>query len=180
MTSANPAIPVLDGNREPTSAPSPRPETGLEDELVGLVVEEEDRGRLGGEDRASDVDDRLQQLAEGVLAASQHPRRCLPTAVELVVHADPPVFVAVRWSTLFSWYGVSSGCFASTSAVIPATCGAAKLFPVQRSVPPPGQATSTSTPRAKSSTGGSGFAYQTSGSRSSWLPTEMTDENRHG
>ena len=90
------------------------------------------------------------------------------------------VFDAVRWRTLFSWNGVSSGCFASTSAAIPAMCGAAKLLPVQRSVPPPSHATSTSTPRAKSSTGGLGFAYQASGSRSSWLPTEITDENRHG
>ena len=59
-------------------------------------------------------------------------------------------------------------------------CGAAKLLPVQRSVPPPSHATSTSTPRAKNSTGGIGLAYQASGSRSSWLPTEMTDEKRHG
>ena len=90
------------------------------------------------------------------------------------------LLAAVTWRTLFSWYGVSSGCLASTSAAIPAMCGAAKLFPVHRSVPPPGQATSTSTPRAKSSTGGDGFAYQVRGSDSSWLPTEMTEENRHG
>ena len=90
------------------------------------------------------------------------------------------VFDAVRWSTLFSWKGVSSGCFASTSAAMPAMCGAAKLLPVHRRVPPPGHATSTSMPRAKSSTGGFGFAYHASGSLSSWLPTEMTEEKRQG
>jgi len=36
-------------------------------------------------------------------------------------------------------------------------CGVAKLFPVQRMRAPPVQATSTSTPRAKNSTGGSGL-----------------------
>src|SRR4029078_13592772 len=59
-------------------------------------------------------------------------------SVEPTAHSSPPAFVAVRWTTLFSWYGVSSGCFASTSAATPATCGAAKLLPVQRSVLPPG------------------------------------------
>src|SRR5439155_1104674 len=37
-----------------------------------------------------------------------------------------------------------------------AMCGAAKLLPVARIDPPPGQATSTSMPRAKNSTGGVG------------------------
>ena len=44
-----------------------------------------------------------------------------------------------------------------TSAQIPATCGVAKLLPVHRIVSPPSQATSTSTPRAKNSTGGLGL-----------------------
>ena len=44
------------------------------------------------------------------------------------------------------------------SAAIPAMHGVAKLLPVARIVPPPSQATSTSTPRAKNSTGGLGFA----------------------
>jgi len=43
------------------------------------------------------------------------------------------------------------------------TCGVAKLLPVQRRVPPPGQATSRSTPRAKNSTGGAGLAYRSRG-----------------
>ena len=64
---------------------------------------------------------------------------------------------------LFSWKGVSPGCFESTSAESPAMCGAAKLLPVHRSVLPPNQATSRSTPRAKNSTGGVGFAYHSQG-----------------
>ena len=40
---------------------------------------------------------------------------------------------------------------------MPATCGVAKLFPVQTRRPPPFHATSTSTPLAKNSTGGAGL-----------------------
>ena len=64
---------------------------------------------------------------------------------------------AIRCSTLFSWYGVSSGCFERTSAQIPEMCGVAKLLPVARIVAPPIHASSTSTPRAKNSTGGFGL-----------------------
>ena len=56
-----------------------------------------------------------------------------------------------------SWNGVSSGCFERTSVQIPAMCGVAKLLPVARIVLPPVQASSTSTPRAKNSTGGFGL-----------------------
>ena len=41
----------------------------LEDELVGLLVEEEDRRALGREDRARDLDDRPQQRAVGGVGA---------------------------------------------------------------------------------------------------------------
>ena len=44
-----------------------------EDELVGLVVEQEDRRRLGAEDGARDDDDRAQELGE-VLLRRQHRR----------------------------------------------------------------------------------------------------------
>jgi len=44
------------------------------------------------------------------------------------------------------------------SATIAEMQGVAKLLPVARIDPPPIQATSTSTPRAKNSTGGSGLA----------------------
>ncbi len=49
-------------------------------------------------------------------------------------------------------------------------CGAAKLLPVARSVLPPNHATSRSTPRAKNSTGGLGFAYHSQESSPSWEP----------
>ena len=57
-------------------------------------------------------------------------------------------FAASRYSTVFSSKGVRPGCFERISASRPATCGAAKLFPVARIVPPPGQAMGTPTPRA--------------------------------
>ena len=41
---------------------------------------------------------------------------------------------------------------------MPLMHGVAKLLPEARIVPPPSHATSTSTPRAKNSTGGSGLA----------------------
>ena len=43
------------------------------------------------------------------------------------------------------------------SAQMPLMCGVAKLLPVERILPPPSQAISTSTPRAKNSTGGAGL-----------------------
>ena len=124
----------------------------LEDELLRLLVEQEDRGRLGAEDRPRDVHDRLQQGAVLLLAAERPGRD--RGAKRALVHHCPPVFEAVRYRRLLSCGGVSLGCFASMSAANAAMCGAAKLLPVARIVPPPGQATSTSMPRAKNSTGG--------------------------
>ena len=56
---------------------------------------------------------------------------------QLITHPGLPALVAISDSTLLSWNGVSSGCFARTSAQMPLRCGVAKLLPVQRSVPPP-------------------------------------------
>src|SRR5262249_62368817 len=78
-------------------------------------------------------------------------------AKRLVAQAVPPTFAAIRCSTLFSWNGVSSGCFESTSAQIPERWGVAKLFPDALIVDPFVHASSTSTPRAKNSTGGFGL-----------------------
>ena len=64
----------------------------LEDELVGLVVVQEDRGGLGAEDRAGALDDRLQQLAVVLLRAERSRRdRCAKIA-----HRPPPTLFAVR------------------------------------------------------------------------------------
>ncbi len=60
-----PCDPVLDGNREPDERLLPLTGDCLEHELVRAVVEQEDRGRLGAEDRPGDVDDRLEQLPVG-------------------------------------------------------------------------------------------------------------------
>ena len=91
---------------------------GLEDELVRVLVVEEDRRGLGTEDRSRDVHDRLEERPIRVLVPAEHPCGC---CVVLVAHGVPSVFVAVRRRTDLTWYGVSSGCFARTSAEIPAT-----------------------------------------------------------
>ena len=66
----------------------------LEHELVGLLVEQEDRRRLGAEDRARDLDDRLQQLAVALLGAERRPRRRRRRRSSLIVL--PPTLFAVR------------------------------------------------------------------------------------
>ena len=67
----------------------------LEDELLGLLVEEEDRRRLGAEDRPRDLDDRREQCAERLLGSDD---ACGDgrAKVRLVGHVPPPTFVAVR------------------------------------------------------------------------------------
>ncbi len=153
VTSAKPAIPVLDGKRVPTRVSPPCPETASKTSSSALLVVEEDRRRLGARRSCG----RRRRSTGGAPGRSPRLRRaCRPRRLRerrARRSCRASVFVAVRCRTLFSWNGVSSGCFASTSAATPATCGAAKLLPVQRSVPPPSHATSTSTPRAKSSTG---------------------------
>ena len=72
------------------------------------------------------------------------------------VAAHPATLFAVRERMLLSWNGVRPGCLPRISAQIPEMCGVAKLLPVQRSVVPSSHATSSSSPRAKNSTGGSG------------------------
>ena len=67
---------------------------GLEDELLGLLVEQEDRRRLGAEDRARDVHDRLEQRPVLLLAAERSGRD--GGAERALVHQCPPVFEAVR------------------------------------------------------------------------------------
>ena len=103
-------MPVPAGKRVPSSVSSPSPDDGLEHELLRLLVEEEDRRRLGAEDRARDLDDRREERAERLLGADDAggDRR---TQVRLVGHVPPPTLFAVRYRTLFSWNGVSSGCF---------------------------------------------------------------------
>ena len=43
VASTQPAMPFPAGKRVPRSVSSPSPDDGLEDELLGLLVEEEDR-----------------------------------------------------------------------------------------------------------------------------------------
>ena len=76
---------------------------GREHELVGLLVEQEHRRRLRAEDRAGDLDDRMEQSPELLLGrehAGGHRRR---EPVVAVGHAlAPPTFDAIRYMTLFS------------------------------------------------------------------------------
>src|SRR5207302_2489913 len=125
-----------------------------EDELVRRLVEDEDRGGPSPEDGARHLDDRLEERCVVVLRPGDAGGQAL---AEVVAPAHEATFEAVRKSTFLSAKAVSSGCLLRTRAQIPAICGVAKLFPVTRSRPPPSQATSTSTPRAKNSTGGAGL-----------------------
>ena len=110
------------------------------------------------EDRAGDHHDRAQEERELVLRRQDAGRdRCVADR-RAQARASSPTLFEIRYSTVFSWNGVSRGCLPSTSAAMPAMAGVAKLLPVARIVPPPSHATSTSTPRAKNSTGGFGFA----------------------
>src|SRR5207342_189421 len=89
----------------------------LEDELLRLGVEQEDRRRPGAEDRTGDLDDRGEKRAERLLR-SDDAGRDGGSQIRLSGHFPPPTFVAVRYRTLFSWKGVSSGCFERTRAQI--------------------------------------------------------------
>jgi hypothetical protein len=68
---------------------------GLEDELLGLRVEQEDGRRLGAEDGARDLDDRGEKRAKRFLRADD---ACGDGSAEigLLGHVLPPTFVAVR------------------------------------------------------------------------------------
>ena len=130
---------------------------GREDELVGLLVEEEDRRRLRAEDRARDLDDRPEQLRELLLrrehAGGDGGLERQPSSLTC-----PPTFEESGTGRSSAGTASGRGCLLRISAAMPEMHGVAKLLPVARIVPPPSHATSTSTPRAKNSTGGSGFA----------------------
>jgi hypothetical protein len=67
----------------------------LEHELVVLLVQQEDRGSPGREDRARDLDDGLQEgtmLLLGAQDAGGHRR----AQVVVLTHCPPPTFPAVR------------------------------------------------------------------------------------
>ena len=95
---------------------------GLEDKLVGLFVEQGDGRGPRGEDGPRHLDDRLQQRA--VVLLGGHDPRGHRRAQPILAHASPPTFDAVRYRTLLSWNGVSSGCFDRISVQIPAMWGA--------------------------------------------------------
>ncbi len=59
--------------------------------------------------------------------------------------------------TVFTWNGVSSGCFDRMRQTMPVMCGAAKLFPVVSTYCLLFQATSRSMPGAPNYTGGLGL-----------------------
>ena len=65
----------------------------FEDELVGLLVQKEDRGRLGLEDRPGHVDDRLQERLELLFRAEDAGGHGRP---QLVAHLPPPTLFAAR------------------------------------------------------------------------------------
>ena len=95
VASTQPAMPVPGGEARAEERVLALADDGLEDELLGLLVEEEDRRRLGAEDRARDLDDRREQRAERLLGADD---ACGDgcSEIRLVGHVPPPTFVAVR------------------------------------------------------------------------------------
>ena len=95
MTSTQPAIPVLDGKRLPTSVVGALARDRLEDELVGLLVEQEDRGRLRVEDRPRDLDDRAAGARDAPPLA-EHARRDGGCAARRSLIATPSRSSAVR------------------------------------------------------------------------------------
>ncbi len=86
-------MPVLDGNRLPEERLGPEAGDRLEHELVRLLVEQEDRGGLGAEDRPRHLDHRLEEPPERLLGADDSRRdRCL----QVLAHFEPPTFDEVR------------------------------------------------------------------------------------
>ncbi len=95
----------LAGHEDPAGDPgarrNPRPDertgalTGdrLEDELVGVLVVQEDRRRLGTEDRLRGRDDRVEQRAV-LLLARQDPGG--DDCMERIAHGMPPTLAEVR------------------------------------------------------------------------------------
>ena len=69
---------------------------GCEHELVGLLVEEEDRRCLRAEDRPRDLDDRAQQAAELLLGREHAGRDRRLVVLPVVAHRAPPTFADVR------------------------------------------------------------------------------------
>ena len=92
VTSTQPAMPVLEGKRWPTSSLGALAGDGLEHQLVGLLVEQEHRRGAGAEDRARHLHDRLQQLPVALLGAEGACRDCGAQ----VAHLPPPTLLAVR------------------------------------------------------------------------------------
>ena len=69
--STQPAMPVSGREPHPDQVALPLARHRLEDELVRFLVEQEDRRRLGTEDRARHLHGRLQERAVG-LVRSEH------------------------------------------------------------------------------------------------------------
>jgi hypothetical protein len=65
----------------------------FEDELVGFLVQEEDRRRLGLEDCPGHVDDRLQERLELLFRAEHAGGHGRP---QVVAHLPPPTLFAAR------------------------------------------------------------------------------------
>ena len=161
VTSTHPAIPAEDGKRIPTRFSWPSPETAsstsspassssrkIEDARASKIARA--TSTIDCSSALCDSSDASDPAAAAARSVSASVMVCLPCSRQ-------------PGGAGFSAEKVSSGCAASTSAQMPAMCGAAKLFPLARIVPPPGHAMSTSMPCAKNSTGGFGFAYQSRG-----------------
>ena len=95
VASTQPAMPVPGGEARAEERVLALADDRLEDELLRLLVEQEDRRRLGAEDRARDLDDRGEQRAERLLRADDARGDGRPQ-IRFSVMRPPPTFVAVR------------------------------------------------------------------------------------
>ena len=157
VESTQPAMPVSDGNRHADQVVLAVARYRLEYELVRLLVEEEDRRGDGAEDRARHLGDPLQQAVERLARAHDaggHRRAELALAVR---HSEPPTFDDSQEEDALQLERDQLRVLREDEGEMPAMCGVAKLLPEALIFDPPGQATSTPTPRPKNSTGGFGL-----------------------
>ena len=181
MTSTQPAMPGA--GREPLADRARRAlaRDRLEDELVRVLVEEEDRGRARA--RRSRAPPRRSTAA----ARGGPPRRASTPAataarrlVVVIGLLRDVVGGQVEDALELERRQLRDAC-ARTSAQMPDMCGVAKLFPVQRmrAAAEPGD---LDVDAAREELDGRRRVVEERERvrSSSWLPTEMTDEKRHG
>ena len=156
VTSTQPAMPVLDGKRWPTQRVRALAGDGLEDELVAVLVEQADRRRPARRKIAratSTIDCSSARCAARRRASARRPRR-----VALRRSSPLPPTLSASGTARLDLERRQARVLGEDQRAERRPCAASRSCCRSRViVPPPSQATSTSTPRAKNSTGGAGL-----------------------